>query len=364
MDTLRERLAEAANKAPTESAPAAELWARGKRAQRLRAAAVVATVLVVGGFGTGIGVRLAEGDGGDGSIVEPAGPVGISLPIEYPVGRELPDLGDAPGPLAAVWLVPRGAGAAPEAVGLVAETGTFGTLPIDLLAEPADPDNPDPLPLVSVSLSPDGRRIAYTPSGGAMMTVRDLVSGESESLRPEFGTRPGYTWVDATHLVGHVAGGSDSEAWAWEPGTAAKRVDYYTYLGALPRPYLGAPDTRYMEDEEDRDLGALISGGGPYSCSPPAFLGGTETGEVEVSVFCDVLYLGNQWLLGHWKDPREGNTAVVALDLRDFTIPPVDDFQFDEEALRRVVVTAGAPLEVSLATDLVGAALKEEGGAL
>ena len=71
---------------------------------------------------------------GDGnrSDLEPAGTVGIALPIEYPVGEELPDLGDTPGPLAAIWLAPRVGGGAPEAVGLVAETGTFGTLPIDV----------------------------------------------------------------------------------------------------------------------------------------------------------------------------------------------------------------------------------------
>ena len=131
MDTLHDRLAELADDAPTGGAPAAELWARGKRAHRLRAAALAATLLVVGAVGTGIGVRLADGDG-NRSDLAPAGTVGIALPIEYPVGEELPDLGDAPGPLAAIWLVPGVGGGAPEAVGLVAETGTFGTLPIDV----------------------------------------------------------------------------------------------------------------------------------------------------------------------------------------------------------------------------------------
>ncbi len=128
MDTLHDRLAELADDAPTGGAPAAELWARGKRAHRLRAAALAATLLVVGAVGTGIGVRLADGDR---SGPAPAGTVGIVLPIEYPVGEELPDLGDAPGPLAAIWVDLAGGGA-PEAVGLVAETGTFGTLPIDM----------------------------------------------------------------------------------------------------------------------------------------------------------------------------------------------------------------------------------------
>ncbi|MGH3988214.1 MAG: hypothetical protein ACRDTZ_12975, partial [Pseudonocardiaceae bacterium] len=62
MDTLHDRLSELADHAPTGGAPAAELWARGKRAQRLRAAALAATLLVVGAVGTGIGVRLTDGD--------------------------------------------------------------------------------------------------------------------------------------------------------------------------------------------------------------------------------------------------------------------------------------------------------------
>src|SRR5262245_1171573 len=105
MDTLHDRLADLADNAPTGGAPAAELWARGKRAHRFRVAGAAAALLVVGAVGTGIGVRLADANG-DHSRPEPAGTLGIALPIEYPVGEELPDLGDAPGPLAAIWLVP------------------------------------------------------------------------------------------------------------------------------------------------------------------------------------------------------------------------------------------------------------------
>jgi hypothetical protein len=265
--------------------------------------------------------------------------------------------------LAAVWLVPRPGAGTPEAVGVVAETGAFGKLPIDLHAQPADPDNPDPLPMVSVSLSPDGRRIAYEPPGRAMMIVRDLVSGQSDTLRPEFEARAGDTWwVDATHLVGHVAGGSDSDAWAWEPGTEAKRVDYYAYVGAYPRPDLGSHLQYYRDDDNGRTpWHPMEEVAGPHSCSSPTLA--ADTGRVEVPVLCDALYFGNEWLIGHWKDPRERNTAVVALALRDFTIPPVDGFHFDDPTLRRPVVSAGAPGEVSLATDLIGAALTAERGA-
>src|SRR3954467_2419682 len=107
MDTLHDRLAELADDAPTGGAPAAELWARGKRAHRVRAAGIAATVLVVSAVGTGIGVRLADG-ANDHSRPEPAGTVGFELPIEYPVGEELPGLGDTPGPLAGIWLALRG----------------------------------------------------------------------------------------------------------------------------------------------------------------------------------------------------------------------------------------------------------------
>ena len=214
MDTLHDRLAELADDAPTGGAPAAELWARGKRAHRLRATALAATLVVVGAVGTGIGVRLTDGDG-HRSDLEPAKTVGITLPIEYPLGEELPDLGNTPGPLAAIWMAPRRGGGAAEAVGLVAETGTFGTLPITLPQD--DPDGPDAM---VVALSADGRRIAYTSGSPRELIVRDLESGEKYSPPSDFKTRDGFNWVDATHLVGHVWGGSDGDGWVWEPGTA------------------------------------------------------------------------------------------------------------------------------------------------
>src|SRR5436190_13899750 len=180
MDTLHDRLADLADDAPTGGAPPAELWARGKRAHRFRLAGLAAALLVVGAVGTGIGVRLTDGDA-TRSDLEPAGTGGISLPIDYPVGEELPDLGDAPGPLAAIWLVPGVGGDAPEAVGLVAETGTFGTLPIHVSRIYTARD-------AYFALSPDGRRIAYnTPA--EELVVRDLVSGDSYSPAFDFAIR-------------------------------------------------------------------------------------------------------------------------------------------------------------------------------
>ena len=358
MDTLHDRLVELADDAPTGGAPAAELWARGKRAHRLRGAALAATLLVVGALGTGIGVRLADGYGSR-SHLAPAGAVGIALPIEYPVGEKLPDLGLTPGPLAAIWLAPREAytldddhaGRAPQAVGLVAETGTFGTLPIDLSAWIYE------APDAHFALSPDGRRIAYyTPREGrgkagdetsGELVVRDLVSGDEYSPAFEFEVRGGATWVDATHLVGHVAGGSDVDGWVWEPGTAPKLVNPYPYLEG---PAGTDPPVRIFESDP------------PWSCESPTIA--DRTGRSDASVLCDDLgVIGSEILLGHRKpgaldDPDDLSRAVVALDIRDGA-----DFPFHDPALRRVVATPGAPHPVTFATDLIGEALEADGGA-
>ncbi len=353
MDTLRDRLAELADDAPTGGAPTAELWARGKRAHRLRATALASMVLVV----VALGACLDEGlpDGKPTVHLAPGGAGGIALPIEYPVGEELPDLGDTPGPLAAVWLAPREAytldddhaGRAPEAVGLVAETGTFGTLPIDL--DPWAYEAPD----AHFALSPDGRRIAYfTPTedrGSAgdetswQLVVRDLVSGDESSPAFEFEIRAGATWADATHLVGHVAGGSDVDGWVWEPGTAPKLVNPYPYL----------------QDAETDPPVDIFGGDPPWSCKSPTIT--DRKGGSDASVLCDVLgVIDSEILLGHLNsaDPDDLNRAVVALDIRDGA-----DFPFDDPALRRVVVTSGAPHPVTFATDLIAEALDADGGA-
>ena len=342
MDTLHDRLAELADDAPTGGAPAGELWARGKRAQRFRVAGLAAALLVVGAVGTGIGVRLADG-GGSRSDLEPAEPVGVvALPVEYPVGQELPDLGETPGPLAAIWLVPGVGGGAPEAVGLVAETETFGTLPIDVSRDYTALD-------AYFALSPDGRRIAYdTPA--AELVVRDLVSGESYS--PTFETfkprhEEWYTWLDATHLVGHVAPeadpasmhrGGEGDGWVWEPGTAPKLVDLMAYPGS---PYLGPHAGVYanpwfltLSQEDD-----------PRECLSLRDLGAGKT----IPVLCDVVgVIGSEIALTH-----DGDGAVVALDVAGVEDP----------ALRHVVATAGGPLRVTFATDLIEAALDAGDGA-
>ena len=336
MDTLHDRLAELADDAPTGGAPAAELWARGKRAHRLRFAALAATVLAVGAAGTGIGVRLVEGDD-HRSDLPTAKTVHVALPIEYPVGQELPDLGDAPGPLAAIWLAPGVGGGAPEVVGLVAKTRTFGTLPIDVSSSYLDPGS-------YFALSPDGRRIAYnTPA--EELAIRDLVSGDSYSPAFDFAIRsstepPGYTWVDATHLVGHHAAGAggEGEGWVWQPGTEPKMVDLMAYPGT---PYLG-PDAGVYEHPW---FNILLPEEDPRECLS---IRHPDVGE-PYPVLCDVVgVLGPEVALTH-----DGDGVVVALDVRGVEDP----------ALRHVVATAGGPLRVTFATDLIRQALDAAGGA-
>ena len=319
MDALHDRLADLADDAPTGGAPPTELWARGKRAHRLRAAALAAALLVVGAVGAGIGLSLIDGHRTDPPA---ARNVHLALPIDYPVGAELPDLGDTPGRLAAIWLAPR-AGHAPDAVGLVAETGKFGTLPIDASASFFDGGG------MGVALSPDGRRVAYdTPTGG--LVVRDLVSGQSYSPAFAFGIRAGSsTWIDATHLVGHVADGSDTDGWVWEPGTAPKRVNLLKYPGS---PWLGQFGGR------DPWFNIKESASTPPCSSPPAQ-------RTDKPVLCDVVgVIGSRRIvLTHW------NSEVVALDRTDFP--------FEDPAQRHVVVTAGAPERVAFASDVIGEAL-------
>ena len=331
MDTLHDRLAELAEDAPTGGVPAAELWARGKRAHRLRVGALAAALVVVGAVGTGIGARLAD-DGAARSDIAPAGTFEVALPIEYPVGQALPDLGDKPGRLAAIWLVP-GDGGALEAVGLVAKTGEFGTLPIDVSTSYLAHGS-------YFALSPDGRRIAYhTPA--EELAVRDLVSGERYAPAFVFEIRDpadaGYTWVDATHLVGHLADSnevlesSEADGWVWQPGTAPKRVDLFTYP---PSPYL-------WSTTEDPWFHVLPEEGDPRECLSI---------QNQIPVLCDVVgVIGSDIALTH-----DGDGAVVALDARG-----VEDL-----TLRHVVATAGGPPRVTFATDLIGEALAgSDGGA-
>lgn len=361
MDTLRDRLAELADDAPQGGAPPAELWARGKRAHRLRIAAVAATLVVVGAVGTGVGARLADGDG-NRSEPAPAKTLGFALPIEYPVGENLPDLGETPGPLAAVWVAPRASGGAPEVVGLVAETGSFGTIPIELPDSAYGVDNPAPDYWPNFELSPDGRRIAYHLSPAEGLVVRDLVSGEEYPWDYELRVRSLVGWVDADHLFGHVTPGGSSEGYLWSPGTVPEPVDMYNVSYG------------------DSGLSVPLNGDGPQACSTTTIVqdvefkevnGGQWAGAFEVPVLCEVVGVTNSGMvLGHWKNPRDGNGTVVALDVEaadpPLTVEGTADpgaAAFNDPALRHVVVTAGAPDRVTFATNLIEDALEADGGA-
>jgi hypothetical protein len=221
MDTLPDRLAELAGDAPTGGATAAELWAHGRRMHRRRSAALAVAVLVVGAAGTGLGLRVTDGaaDRSDPGPAEIDGfeSSGITLPIEYPAGEVVPELEHAPGRLAAAWVEARASGI--RLVGLVAETGEFGTLPIDngLVYHFEEPNG-------GAALSPDGRMIAYT-DGTHQLVVRDLQSGEQDAW-DWLGTRQAFTWFDSRTLVGHgPAGRQRLDGWVWEPSTSFRRVN-------------------------------------------------------------------------------------------------------------------------------------------
>ena len=368
---MLQRRADSVPAAPTD-APTAVRRAHRRLAVNGALAAVAAAAIAVSAF-TGVDLLRADRIVADQPPPAPSGTVGIALPIEYPVGEELPDLGDAPGPLAAVWMVPRGAGAAPEAVGLVAETGTFGTLPIDVFHDNASrrtntrgwaPDDPEPPDELRVALSTDGRRLAYFSPAGELV-VHDLVSGESSPPLSEsnFETRLGATWDDATHLFGYVYPGSDAEGWVWEPGTAPKLVDTYDYAegfrlwvsnrgsGPLPWPDYDSCVSPSLLDSTG-GYGRFIAGWG-YT--------------LDVPELCDILgIIDSEILLGHWNsdrmpgdwnDPNDGNGTVVALDIDGV------GSSFEDPSLRRVVASAGAPLRVTFAADLIGEALDADGGA-
>ena len=360
-DTFRGHEGEAPAFDPTDARGVA---GRTRRRQVLNvAAAGIGALAVVAALTSGVGGLLRA----DHVPADPRTPdaIGFALPIAYPVGEELPDLGDAPGPLAAVWMVPRGAGTAPEAVGLVAETGVFGTLPIDVFHDNASirsntrgwaPGDSEPSDQVRISLSADGRRLAYFSPTGELI-VLDLVSGESVSplSGSEIETRTGADWVDATHLFGYVAGGSDADGWVWEPGAAPKLVDHYAYAEGFDLWFSsgGGSGPLPWPDEGSCTSPTLLDSTGDYGEHTPGW-GYT----LHVPELCDVLgIIDSRIMLGHWNDPDDGNGTVVALDAQGA------DSSFEDPSLRRVVASAGAPLRVAFAADLIGEALDEDADA-
>lgn len=86
---------------------------------------------------------------------------------------------------------------------------------------------------------------------------------------------------------------------------------------------------------------------------------------------CDVLGITDDGVvIGHWEYPQDANGTVVALDVVAAD-PPLesqlgparpDAADFGAPSLRRVVSLAGAPEDVTFATDLLGQALEPDGG--
>jgi hypothetical protein len=227
----------------------------------------------------------------------------------------------------------------PEVVALVAKTGAFGRLSLDLPR-----DNSKVTGEVTgwdVALSTDGRRVAYL-SPTRELVVHDLVSGDD--VRPAIQTRPGFAWVDATRLFGHDGKrGGDADAWVWRPGTAPRLVDYYTFVAQFA---LVPPEPAFER----------------WDCSTPTTVAdttgklGTENpqggSEFDVPELCNVLgIIGTHTLLGY-----DRSEQVIALDVHHG--PP-----FSDPALLHLVVLQGAPERATFATDLIGQALTAQGGA-
>ena len=124
----------------------------------------------------------------------------------------------------------------------------------------------------------------------------------------------------------------------WQPGTAPKLVNLMTYPGT---PYLG-PNAGVYEHPWFLTL--------PREDDPRECLSLREIpGGKKFPVLCDVVgVIGSEIALTH-----DGDGAVVALDIHGVEDP----------ALRQMVATAGGPLRVTFATDLVEAALDADGGA-
>lgn len=159
--TLKDRLAELAEGAPTGGAPPDEMWTRGVRRARVRrtaaalAAAACAAVLAVAGIQVGGTLKS--------SPPTPAtGKAEVRLPARfYEPSRWLPGTKDHPiGPVAAIiGNVERGHGGG----GFVAVSGTTGEY--RFLDLPGDDSLGTGADAARIALSPDGHYIAYWYAG-------------------------------------------------------------------------------------------------------------------------------------------------------------------------------------------------------
>ena len=138
--------------------------------------------------------------------------------------------------------------------------------------------------------------------------------------------------------------------WVWQPGSAPRLVNYYTFTLQFP---LVPPEPVFdsYQLRERRDCST------PPTATDSTGKIGTENSQgygsqFEVPELCDVIgVIGTHTLLGY-----DHSQQVVALDVHDG--PP-----FSDPALRQVVAIQGAPERATFATDLIGQALTAPGGA-
>ncbi|MGN6252792.1 MAG: hypothetical protein ACTHNS_13340 [Marmoricola sp.] len=168
LQTALHRLAEA----DAPSVPPHDLWRRGVRRHRIRAAAGAAGVLVVV-LAIGVVALLGPGIGVRGGV-RPAAPVPATGPhLPRSVGVPVPDAAGTAqagplGRLAVLWRAGRDGHPAGAFFGVSARTGAYRWLDLPRLAGPDD-----------VRLSPDGRTIAYWATGRVLGTPITLVGGEA-----------------------------------------------------------------------------------------------------------------------------------------------------------------------------------------
>lgn len=225
-------LADEPRPAPAPGIEPAELWSRGVRRRRWRAAAAVAATIAVVAAGAGVGLLVHDQPDtpppADGTSHGPHLPKSIGVPDPGSAGSA--DAGP-PGRLAVLWRAPRDGHDGAAFFGVTAAGGTYRFLDLPRLAGPQD-----------VALSPDGREVAYWTTGSVtgaairvvgaehdMATVagiarHDTVTGKTRfhPIPSEHGVEPeGIRWTDDDTVLfqyGVIASAravSDVAHWSW-----------------------------------------------------------------------------------------------------------------------------------------------------
>lgn len=251
--------------APDEVSPE-ELWSRGVRRQRLRAAAAGLVALLVLAAGVGLGSWLP---GALQPEVVPAAPPGqprVPRSIGQP-GASVPGTGEAGplGQLAVLWSTNRNG--RPALFGISATTGDYRFLDVPRLASPEQ-----------VALSPDGRRVAYWISGSVPgkavpgdptglrwrtvvgIAVYDTVTGHTvrHEINSEHGLSvQGLWWADDDQLV--VSYGF------WLDRHSADHVHTFAWAGTATEPLqLRGDPVPFYAVAPDASGGAVFGGAGSW----------------------------------------------------------------------------------------------------